>query len=62
MKTFKDLTTGEIYTEDELRKAFNQFKYEMIDSDGNTRYRHFEDYLEEKLALGRNIGDGLIEL
>lgn len=52
---FQDFNTGEIYTLEELKQLFEQFKNEM-------NYSSFDDYLEKMLSLGYEKIGGLIEL
>ena len=56
MKTYRDINTGEVWTEDEIRKAFEAFRYEMKET-----YDSFEEYMDEMLRLGRDKVGGLVE-
>ena len=56
MKTYRNIDTGEIWTEDEIRQAFEAFRYEMKET-----YDSFEDYLDAQLAAGRAGTGGLVE-
>lgn len=53
MKRYKNLDTGEIWSEDEVRKSFEMFADEI-------NYNNFEDYLDHLLELGRNKEGGLV--
>lgn len=54
MMRYKNLDTGEIWSEDEVRKSFEMFADEI-------NYNTFEDYLDHLLELGRNKEGGLVE-
>lgn len=56
MKTYRDIDTGEIWTEEEIHLAFAAFRHEMKD------YDSFEDYLDTQLAAGRAGTGGLVEV
>ena len=47
MKNYMDTNTGELYTEDELNKLFEQFKWEML-----LHYDSFEDYIDDMVRKG----------
>ncbi len=55
MKYYRNIDTGEIWTEDEIRKEYNDFKSEMP-------YTDFEDYMNEMLREGREKVGGLMEV
>lgn len=61
MKKYRNLDTGEIWTEEEIKESFNQFRDEMID-DGKPKYSSYEEYLEEMLSQGRQRIGGLEEV
>ena len=54
MKLYMALDTGEVFTEDEIRKEYDLFKHELS-------YNTFDDYMEEMLSMGRNREGGLVE-
>lgn len=55
---YKDFNTGEIFSEDEVKELFEQFKYEIYtEADMPT----FEAYLEDRLSMGRQGVGGLVE-
>lgn len=51
------LDTGDLYTLDEIRKAYDDFKDEM-----DQKYVDFEEYLDMLLDLGRQRIGGFIEV
>lgn len=52
---FRDFNTGEIYTLNEIKEAFEQFKDEM-------RYSDFDEYMDYMLMLGsQKVGGFVIE-
>lgn len=55
MKKYLVLVTGEIWTEEEIEQAYNQFKEEM-------KYSSFEDYMEHMIQLGKYREGGFIEV
>ena len=55
MKMYLVFDTGEIWTEKEIKEAYEQFKDEM-------KYDSFEDYMDEMLRMGKNREGGLIEI
>lgn len=57
MKEYKNFDTGEIWTEEEIKKEYEAFRCEMEDDFGC-----FEDYLDHLLDMGRNRTGGLIEI
>ena len=57
MKTYKNLDTNKIWTLEEVKEAYEQFKYEI--SDGSV---DFEEYLDNLLAQGRAGTGGLVEV
>ena len=57
MKKYMDFDSGEIYTEDEIRKEFEAFKFEFPYT-----YGTFEKYMEEMLCYGRQRTGGYIEI
>lgn len=58
MKRYKELVTGEVWTEDEIRHEFEMFKTEVYGKDAPT----FEEYLEDRIRLGRDGAAGLKEV
>lgn len=50
MKKFKDMTSGEIWTMEELQRYFEYFKYEMIDKYENLMFNSFDEYLDYVLS------------
>ena len=57
MKTYKNLDTNEIWTMEEVKEAYEQFKYEISDAPVD-----FEEYLDNLLAQGRAGTGGLVEV
>ena len=57
MKKFRNIDTNEIWTLDEVKEAYEQFKYEISDEPAD-----FEDYLDDLLAQGRAGTGGLVEV
>ena len=57
MKRYKNFDTGEIWTLEEIKKSFDNVRYELPDPDID-----FETYLENLLALGRAGVGGLVEI
>ena len=55
MKKYLVLATGEIWTEEEIEQAYNQFREEM-------KYSSFEDYMEQMIQLGKYREGGFIEV
>lgn len=55
MKKYMVIDTGEIWTEEELKEVFEQFRDEM-------QYESFEEYMEKMLSQGRQRTGGLIEV
>lgn len=62
MKKYRNLDTGEIWTEEEVKESFEQFKDEIIDDAGNPKYSSYEEYMEEMLSQGRQRIGGLEEV
>lgn len=67
MKNYKDLVTGEFWSEEELRKLFEQFRdddaiYDEFDEFVGYRHESFEDYLDEMIVLGRHRQGGLAQI
>ena len=54
MKKYMDFNSGEIWTEEELREAYDDFCSEMP-------YESYDDYIETMLALGAQKTGGLVE-
>ena len=52
---FKDMDTGEVWSFEELRKAYDQFGSEM-------EYDSFEDWFDTMLSLGRQGIGGMVEI
>ena len=55
MKKYLVLTTGEVWTEEEIEQAYNQFKEEM-------KYNSFDEYMDQMIQLGKNREGGFIEV
>ena len=62
MKKYRNIDTGEIWTEEEVKESFEQFRDEIIDDDGKPKYSSYEEYLEEMLSQGRQRIGGLEEV
>ena len=61
MKKYIDLTTGELWTEDEVREAF----LEALTDDSFYEKHHgesFEEYMDSLLAQGRAATGGMMEM
>ena len=56
MRHFKNIDTGEIWSEEEIRTEYNNFKSE---SDYMRGFDNFEEYLEDQIRLGKNRESGL---
>lgn len=56
MKHFKNIDTNEIWSEDEIRTEYNNFREE---SDYMKQFDSFEEYLEDQIRLGKNGESGL---
>lgn len=56
MKQYRNIDTNEIWSEDELRKAYNDFREE---SEYVSSFESFEDYLDDQLRQGRERIGGL---
>lgn len=54
-KYYRLFDTGIIWSEDEVRKAYNNFKDELP-------YADFEDYMNEMLRQGHEKVGGLVEV
>lgn len=52
---YKDLNSGIIYTEKEVREAYEMYAEEMV-------YESFEDYMSQMLAEGQQKIGGYIDL
>ena len=55
MKKYLVLTTGEIWTEEEIEQAYNQFKEEM-------KYNSYDEYMDHMIQLGKYREGGFIEV
>ena len=55
MKKYRDIDSGEIWTEEEVREQFEQFKDEMP-------YESFDDYMDDMLSKGRQRITGFEEI
>ena len=55
MKMYRNIDTGEIWTEEEIRKEFEDFKDEMP-------YESFDEYMDDMLSKGRQRITGLEEV
>ena len=53
MRQFKNIDTGEIWSEEEIRTKYNNFKSESSGFDS------FEDYLKDQIRLGKSGESGL---
>lgn len=62
MKKYRNIDTGEIWTEEEVKESFEQFRDEIIDDAGNPKYSSYEEYIEEMLNQGRQKIAGLEEV
>ena len=51
---YKNIDTNEVYTLDELKESFEQFKHEMS-------FDTFEDYMDHFLRMGREGTGGFVE-
>lgn len=51
MKHYRDLNTGVIWSEEEIRENYELFKDEI-----EAEYTSFEEFMEEKLLNGRVYG------
>lgn len=56
MKQFKNIDTGEIWSEEEIRTEYNNFREE---SEYMRQFDSFEDYLEDQIRLGKSGESGL---
>lgn len=54
-KMYLNTNTGEIWTEDEVKEAFEQFGYEA-------GYECYEEYINKMLQNGRDGKSGLMEI
>lgn len=57
MKKFRNINTNEIWTMDEVKESYEQFKYEISDDPIS-----FEDYLDNLLDQGNQGAGGLVEV
>ena len=55
MKKYRDIDSGEIWTEEEVRKQFELFKDEMP-------YESFDEYMDDMLSKGRQRITGFEEV
>lgn len=55
---YMNIETGEIFSEEEVRKLYEQFSWE----DDLRKYNDFSEYLDHMLELGRNRQGGLVEI
>lgn len=55
MKKYRDIDSGEIWTEEEVREQFELFKDEMS-------YESFDDYMDDMLSKGRQRITGFEEV
>ena len=55
MKKYLVFDTGEVWTEEEIEQAYDQFKEEM-------KYNSFDEYMDHMIQLGKNREGGLIEV
>jgi len=49
---YRDVDTGECYTEDEIKKVCEQFYHEIVDAEGNPLFESAEDYFNHLLKTG----------
>lgn len=56
MKHFKNIDTGIIWNEEEIRTEYNNFREE---SEYMKQFDSFEDYLEDQIRLGKSGESGL---
>lgn len=54
MKKYRNIDTGEIWTEDEIKEQFEMFKDEM-------QYDSLDDYMDSMLSKGRQRITGFEE-
>lgn len=52
---FKNIESGEIWSYEEIKEAYDQFKDEM-------RYDSVEEWIDELLSLGRQGIGGMVEV
>ncbi len=64
MKTYMNLDTGELWTEDEIRKSYVDFQSEIAgeDEDEGNEYPTFASYLDHLLSMGRQRTGGIAEV
>lgn len=55
MRKYMNLDTGEVWTEEEVREAYEDLK-------GELDYNNFEEYLDHLLSLGAQKIGGLVEV
>lgn len=55
MKKYRDIDSGEIWTEEELMEQYELFKDEM-------QYESFDDYMDDMLSKGRQRITGFEEV
>ena len=55
---YKNIVTGEIWEESEIRESFEQFKYEMEGWEEKT----FDEYMDYLLDLGKQKTGGIVEV
>ena len=54
---YKNVDTGEVWTLEEVKEAYEDFKHEIADE-----AKSFEDYLDDMLDMGRRKEGGLEEI
>lgn len=62
MRKYLVLNTGVVWTENEIRKSFEQFSDEIFDENGDRKFDTFEEYLDYELDLGKRGESGFIEV
>lgn len=64
MRTFMNIDTGELWTEDEIRRAYADFQTEIVgeDEDDGNEYPTFASYLEHLLSMGQQRTGGIAEV
>lgn len=64
MKTYMNINTGETWTEEEIRKSYEDFYDEIAgeSEDGANEFPTFASYLEHLLSMGRQRTGGVAEV
>ena len=58
MKKYMNVDTGVVWTLEEIRKGYDDFRF---DSEYMRQFESFGDYLEDQLSLGRSGQGGIVE-